>query len=119
MSSDLNFLFKVISFILISGFSAGVVFLLTLSLVVNNWDEGGIFVIAIVIGTVPGFIARSKGRNFFLWWLYGFAILIVAMPHSILIGNVKRKKCLFCETELDVDAVACNVCGRDLPVEAS
>jgi hypothetical protein len=36
-----------------------------------------------VIGLIPAAIARHKGRNFFLWWLYGTVIWIVALPHAL------------------------------------
>lgn len=43
-----------------------------------------IFITAIIIGLIPAFIAKSKGRSFGLWWFYGAAICIVALPHALL-----------------------------------
>jgi len=44
-----------------------------------------IFFISLIIGIIPALIARKKGRNFFLWWIYGFMVFIVALIHSLLI----------------------------------
>ena len=43
-----------------------------------------VFLVA-VIGLLPALIASSKGRNFFLWWLYGALFFIIALPHSLLL----------------------------------
>jgi hypothetical protein len=41
--------------------------------------------LALCIGVIPGFIAQSKGRSFIGWWLYGAALFVVSLPHSLLI----------------------------------
>src|SRR5581483_11095163 len=83
--------------------------------------------IAICIGTIPAFIAKSKGRDFVVWWLYGAALFIVALPHSLLIrpdveeiererlrpGNVR--KCPACAEVIKAEARVCRFCGRDVP----
>lgn len=33
-----------------------------------------------VLGLIPAFIARAKGRNFFDWWFFGSALFFVALP---------------------------------------
>lgn len=38
-----------------------------------------------VLGLFPGFIAKTKGRNFFLWWIYGSFLFPVALVHAILL----------------------------------
>ncbi len=43
------------------------------------------FVIVFFIGLIPAIIASGKGKSFFLWWIYGMAIFIVALPHSLII----------------------------------
>lgn len=35
--------------------------------------SGGWLVYFALLGLIPAFIAKHKGRNFALWWLYGAA----------------------------------------------
>ena len=55
----------------------------------------GILIFAILIGLIPAAIAQSKGRNFIAWWIYGAAIFIVALPHSLMLkkdrGELERQ----------------------------
>ncbi len=44
---------------------------------------------AIFLGLIPAAIAKHKGRGFTSWWVYGFLIFIVALPHSIIIRSEK------------------------------
>lgn len=39
---------------------------------------------AALIGLIPAYIAKTKGRSFGLWWLYGAALFIIATPHALL-----------------------------------
>jgi hypothetical protein len=41
----------------------------------------------IIVGWIPAMIAHRKGRNFFLWWIYGGALFIVALIHSLLLST--------------------------------
>ena len=54
-----------------------------------SWGWGALLIVSTLLGLIPAFVAKQRGRDFFLWWLYGAAIFIVALPHSLLIGPVK------------------------------
>jgi hypothetical protein len=81
---------------------------------------------AVVMGIIPGSIAFHKGRDFFLWWLYGIVLFIVALPHALLVGHEKKsleakqlsngmRKCPSCAEIVKKEAVVCRFCQRDLP----
>ena len=50
-----------------------------------------ILLVEILIGLVPAWIAKSKGRDFTARWIYGATLFIVALPHALLIKpNTQR-----------------------------
>lgn len=84
-----------------------------------------ILVIAVLIGLVPAAIAKGKGRSFGLWWFYGAALFIVALPHALIMkaNNVAieqrqlaegMKKCPDCAELIKRDAKVCRYCGRNV-----
>jgi hypothetical protein len=85
-------------------------------------------ILAILIGLLPAFIASAKGRNFVLWWLYGAALFIVALPHALImksnseemaVSSGESRKCPFCAEIIKSEAIVCRYCGRDLPASES
>lgn len=85
----------------------------------------GLFVVAALIGLIPAAIAQSKGRDFGTWWIYGAALFIFALVHSLLLqpsqGATDRKaielgnlKCPHCAEWIKREAKVCRFCGRDV-----
>lgn len=46
-----------------------------------------ILFMAVGLGLIPATIAKNKGYNFWLWWLYGFFLWLVAVIHACVLPN--------------------------------
>jgi hypothetical protein len=79
---------------------------------------------AVILGILVGMIAKSKGREFFPWWLYGSLIFIVAIVHVLLIKPDEKhaerealasgsKKCPRCAELVKREASICRFCRYD------
>lgn len=51
-----------------------------------------ILVFLVLLGLIPASIARLKGRSFFVWWIYGAALFIVALPHALIMKTAAYRE---------------------------
>jgi predicted RNA-binding Zn-ribbon protein involved in translation (DUF1610 family) len=48
----------------------------------------GILIFAALIGLIPAFLAKNKGRSFGAWWAFGALLFIVALPMALLMKPI-------------------------------
>ncbi len=75
---------------------------------------------------IPAKVAADKGHDAIRWWLYGFALWIVAMLHAGLVlhptsttldlaqANDGRHPCPHCAEWIRPEAKVCRHCGREV-----
>jgi hypothetical protein len=79
-----------------------------------------VLIFAVLLGLIPAAIASKKGRSFGLWWFYGTALLIVALPMAIIMkpqnqeGESSLQKCPKCAELIQPDATVCKHCHAEV-----
>ena len=83
-------------------------------------DTTNIAIVLAIGGLLPAFIAGTKGRSPVGWWLYGTALLPVALVHALrlsdgfdddLSGDDTEFQCRECSERLPQKATRCRYCG--------
>jgi hypothetical protein len=68
----------------------------------------------LVVALIPAFIAKSKGRSFFLWYIYGIFLFLFAFIHVIVLkpneNAAGMKKCSSCSSIIPATALICPAC---------
>ncbi len=87
-----------------------------------GWQEIIVFlVIAIPLGLITALIARSRGRRFLVWWLFGTALFPIALPLAIALPPVQStldrrrpqaaSRCEHCDGPIGPGHAFCSMCG--------
>ena len=85
----------------------------------------GYIAFALIIGLLPASIAKNKGKDFVIWWIYGAALFIVALPHALMMdadadalefNAIAKggKKCPHCAEVVKAEAKICRFCQRPI-----
>jgi hypothetical protein len=48
-----------------------------------------VLIVAALLGLIPATIASNKGYDFQLWWLFGAALFIVALPMALVMCEIR------------------------------
>lgn len=77
-------------------------------------------IVLALFGLIVGLLARSKGRSFAIWFIYGALLFIVALIHSLTLKNIKEdmRQCANCFKWIDYRASKCPFCQTAQKKEA-
>lgn len=71
---------------------------------------------------IPAIIAERKGRQGFLWWIYGTTLFVFALPHALMLEDdfdtdvdPEFRPCPSCAERIRFEAKICRYCKRDVP----
>jgi len=85
----------------------------------------GYIFLAMILGFIPAIIAGQKGRSCFLWWIFGSALFIIALPLAIIIKGdeefeAKQKglcQCPKCAEWIKKEAKICRYCNTEVKLK--
>ena len=70
--------------------------------------------VGLIISIIPALVASSKGREFFLWYIYGLCLFPFALIHAIVIKPNElangMTKCRSCASVISEEAKICPSC---------
>ncbi len=84
-------------------------------------------IILFIFGLITAIIARSKGRDFLLWWFYGIFLFPLSLIYAIVVRQKigpletmqqkqRRIKCPHCAEMIELDEKRCRSCGRKIDI---
>ncbi len=81
-----------------------------------NIEILGIAAALVLLGIIPAMLAKSNGRDYVKWWIYGTLLFPIALPHALYITFIEnRKRCGYCRANVRLNAAHCPVCGYEFP----